>query len=98
MVKKEYKYSKLTKKIIGIILIFLCLILAFICINKFKNFWGIFISFNFIILTETLVKVFLPNKITKQEQNTNTAPPQPKSKPQKSRRRRGLFGRRRKWF
>ena len=63
MVKKEYSYSKLVKKIFGIILIALFIFLAFKSIDKFRNFFGIFLSINCIIMANTLTKVFLPNKI-----------------------------------
>ena len=63
MVKKEYSYSKLIRKIFGIILIALFMFLAFKSIDKFRNVLGVFLSINCIIMANTLTKVFLPNKI-----------------------------------
>ena len=63
MVKKEYSYSKLIRKMFGIILIVSFLFLAFKSIDKFRNFFGIFLSINCIVMANTLTKVFLPDKI-----------------------------------
>tara|TARA_B100000700_G_C14240235_1_gene487752 strand:+ start:197 stop:409 length:213 start_codon:yes stop_codon:yes gene_type:complete len=69
MVKKEHNYSKILKKIFGLILIFIFISLAYKSIDKFRNFFGIFLSMNCIIIIDTLVKVFLPNKIISQNSN-----------------------------
>ena len=63
MVKKKHNYSKLLKKIFGIILILVSLLLAFKSIDKFRNFVGIFLSINCIVMANTLKKFFLPNNV-----------------------------------
>ena len=63
MVKKEHNYSKILKKSFGIMIIIVFLLLAYKSVDKFRNFLGIFLSLNCIILVNTFVKVFLPNKI-----------------------------------
>ena len=60
MVEKKYRFGKLLRKVFGMILISLCLFLAFKSIDKYRNYVGIFLSINCIVLASSLTKVFLP--------------------------------------
>ena len=74
VVKKQYRYSKIIRKTVGILCIAVLLYLAFKSINHFRNFLGVFLSMNCIVLANALVKVFLPEEVVKSENETDLGP------------------------
>ena len=60
MVKKEREYSTLLRKLFGIVLILVFFYLAFISIDKYRSFLGIFLSINAIIMANSLIRHYLP--------------------------------------
>tara|TARA_Y100000310_G_C20595956_1_gene770516 strand:+ start:475 stop:855 length:381 start_codon:yes stop_codon:yes gene_type:complete len=73
MTKKEYKFSKLISKFVGIILIAGCLYLAYVSVNKYRNYLGIFLSINCIVLANVFIRHFLPPSPSPSDTTTITS-------------------------
>ncbi len=62
MVNKKYNYANLFKKLFGLFLMLIFFILAYLSIYKYRNFIGILLSTICIVIVDSLIKIYLPEK------------------------------------